>query len=54
MTTATIEQYEHEDIDLVQLVNTFWELLPDKGYIRTGPFFEVCDIAEHIWDWDSL
>lgn len=45
MSTATIDQHEHTDKQLISMVNTFWELLPDHMCIRTGPFFEVCDIA---------
>jgi hypothetical protein len=50
MSTATIDQHEHEDHELVLLMQTFWEALPDTPAIRTGPFFKICDVAEKIFD----
>ena len=26
--------------------NKFWAALPDNSAIRTGPFFDICDLAE--------
>lgn len=50
MSVASIDQHEHADKQLVQLVDYFWQLLPDSAEVRHGPFFDVCDIAEHIFD----
>ena len=53
MSTASIDQHEHDDKRLVAMVNHFWMLLPDSPEIRTGPFFAVCDVAEHCFDEDD-
>ena len=49
----TVEQVNDgklSDRDLIMLVNDFWEALPDFGVIRSGPFFEICAIAEMMFD----
>ncbi len=28
----------------------FWSALPDSPAIRRDPFFDVCDLAERLWD----
>jgi len=30
--------------------NDFWLELPDSPAIRRAPFFEICDLAERIFD----
>lgn len=30
--------------------NDFWLALPDSSAIRREPFFEICDLAERIFD----
>lgn len=44
VTAATIDQ--QSSASLISLANTFWWYLPDSAAIRTGPFWELCDIAE--------
>ncbi len=39
-----------DDVTLVRLCNMMWFALPDDGSIRRGPFFQLCDVAEHIFD----
>lgn len=50
MSTATIDQHEHSDQELVLLCHDFWDALPDSKEIRREPFFLLCDIAEHVLD----
>lgn len=52
MSVETINQHEHTARELVLLCNDFWESLPDTPAIRRAPFFELCDIAENIFDSD--
>jgi hypothetical protein len=32
--------------------NDFWLALPDHPAIRRAPFYEICDLAERIYDED--
>ena len=41
-----------KDAVLVELWNTMWYKLPDAPEIRTGPFLDLCDLAEGIFDDD--
>lgn len=43
---ATIDQHEESDRTLVKLCSLFWEALPDSPVIRTGPFFDLCDVLD--------
>ena len=36
-----------EDLEKIcSFWNEFWNALPDHPAIRTGPFFDICDLAE--------
>ena len=37
-------------IDIVRYWNSFWMALPDNKYIRRDPFFQICDIAECLYN----
>lgn len=50
MSTASIDQSEFTDEQIIDMANTFWELLPDSPTIRREPFYLLCDIAEHLFD----
>lgn len=54
MSTASIDQHEHSDRQIVLAANTFWDKLPDHPKIRKPEFelvfLDLCDIAEHIFD----
>ncbi len=50
MSTASIDQSEFTDQQLVSMANTFWFALPDSPVIRRTPFFQLCSIAEHCFD----
>jgi hypothetical protein len=52
MSTASIDKHESTDRQLVKMFNDFWMLLPDSPIIRQGPFFELCDICEEIYDFE--
>lgn len=49
VSVACIDQHEESDRTLILTVHDFWESLPDSPVIRTGPFFDVCNIAEKIF-----
>ena len=34
--------------------NDFWIELPDNASIRRAPFFQICDLAERIYDQDEI
>lgn len=34
----------------IQALNMFWMALPDSKLIRRGPFFDLCDLAEEIFE----
>lgn len=36
--------------EIVLFWNKFWETLPDSEYIRRDPFYQICDIAECIFN----
>lgn len=36
--------------EIITYWNRFWSSLPDNKSIRRNPFYEVCDIAECIFD----
>lgn len=50
MTPASVDRQEHDERKLVLVCNHFWMLLPENPAVRTGPFFELCSIAECIFD----
>lgn len=50
--TATIDQREEDPNKMVLLCHEFWEALPDSPSIRTGPFFDLCNIAENVFGFD--
>jgi hypothetical protein len=50
MSTASIDQHEFSERELCRMWNTFWVALPDSPHVRTGPFFEVCRLAEGIFN----
>lgn len=50
MTVEGIANKEYTDPQLITLAHYFWEALPDSPQIRRGPFFQLCDIAERIFD----
>lgn len=52
MSWVVIDSLEYSDKELVALCNDFWEALPDDESIRTGPFFDLCDICEAVYDED--
>lgn len=41
---------DQTDEELIGMWNGFWEYLPDDKSIRRPPFFELCDLAEEIYD----
>lgn len=38
------------DSEIVSLFNQFWIALPDSKEIRRGPFFELCDLCEEVFN----
>lgn len=36
--------------DIITFWNDFWFLLPDSPVIHCPLFYDICDIAEHIFD----
>lgn len=50
MSTASIDQSEFSDSEIVSMANTFWFALPDSHACRREPFWQLCDIAEHCFD----
>jgi len=38
------------DAEIISLFNDFWLALPDSKEIRRGPFFELCDLCEEIFN----
>lgn len=50
MTVANANDCEYTDNQIVNMCNDFWEGLPDSPAIRRPPFFQLCDIAENIFD----
>lgn len=53
MTMKGIEQGEYRDKKLIDFMNDFWFALPNNSAIRRAPFWEICTIAEHIFDNDD-
>ena len=45
-----INNQEVEDSKIIEICQDFWEALPDSPSIRCAPFFDLCNIAEHIFD----
>lgn len=45
-----VNNFEYDDKKIVLMINDFWEALPDSPSIRRPPFFQVCDIAENIFE----
>lgn len=43
-------EFEYSDAKIIDFANDFWLDLPDDPAIRTGPFWLLCDIAEHCFD----
>ena len=39
----------HSDHELILLCQAMWEALPDSLDIRRRPFYQLCNIAEHIF-----
>jgi hypothetical protein len=33
--------------------NDFWIELPDTAAIRRAPFFDICNLAEQIYEYDN-
>lgn len=50
MTIESVIDQQEDDASLIEMWNTFWFALPDSGSIRRGPFFVVCELAEHVFD----
>jgi len=50
MVPSGIDEGKYSDKQLVLFCHFMWEALPDDRSCRTGPFFQLCDIAEHIFD----
>ena len=38
------------DAEIINFFNDFWFALPDDPSIRVGPFFELCDLCEEIYE----
>lgn len=36
--------------DVILFWQRFWERLPDSGSIRRHPFYDICDIAENVFN----
>lgn len=45
-----INSLEVEDSMVIDICQDFWEALPDNKSIRRPPFFELCNIAEHLFN----
>lgn len=41
---------QKKDQQTAEFWNDFWIYLPDHPAIRREPFFDICDIAERIYD----
>lgn len=41
---------QYSDAKIIDMCNDFWLDLPDSPEVRTGPFWLLCDIAEHCFD----
>lgn len=50
MSTASIDQSEFADKQLVQMLNSFWYALPDTKACRRAPFFQLCNLCESIFE----
>lgn len=50
MGVAGIFENEYSDAKIIAHVNNFWLDLPDSPEVRTGPFWLLCEIAEHCFD----
>lgn len=50
ITTVGIVNGFYSDAKIIDFANDFWLDLPDDPVIRTGPFWLLCDIAEHCFD----
>ena len=50
MVPSGIDEGKYTDKQLVFMCHQMWEELPDDKTIRRGPFFALCDVAEHIFD----
>lgn len=53
ITDEAIKRHEVPEMELVEFANTFWDRLPDASYIRTGPFFALCDLCQEDYRDDS-
>lgn len=51
LSAESVENYKYDDKTLVELAHYFWESLPDTGRIRRVPFYDLCDVAENIFDY---
>lgn len=49
-TTGSVILKEHTKIAMCNMWNDFWFALPDSPVIRQGPFFDLCDLAEEIFE----
>lgn len=38
------------DAEIINFWHNFWDYLPDSFSIQRGPFWEICDMAEKIFD----
>lgn len=50
MTASGIDEFKYDDRKIISFANDFWFALPDASYIRTGPFFDLCNICESEYD----
>ena len=52
MREAAIYNKHYTNQQLRTLCQTFWFALPDASHIRRAPFWDICDVAEMIFDSD--
>jgi len=52
LTTAQIEAGDIVDKDLLEMWSDFYFAIPDLPSVRRGPFFQLCDICESVFNDD--
>lgn len=50
MSCLGVELQQYSDAKIIDMANDFWLCLPDSPEVRTGPFWLLCEIAEHCFD----
>lgn len=50
MSTVNFSTEDYSDAELITMWNDFWAALPEDKAIRREPFFELCNLAEEIYN----